>query len=49
MHNVPATGAAAMTMPFLAMISKMMETKKELAMATISHQAVTRHQNQRTR
>ena len=35
--------------PCLVMYRKTAETRNELTMATISHHAVTRHQNQRTR
>ncbi len=35
--------------PFRASTSSASETRKELTMATTSHQAFTRHQNQRTR
>ena len=34
--------------PFLARTSSASETRNELTIATTSHQALTRHQNQRT-
>ncbi len=37
------------TTPFLDRIRKTMATPKELIIATISHHAVMRHQNQRSR